>query len=107
MSEQDDSARIEEKEATASGLLLSVEPLAGGGEKLHAQAGDKTDTDTDMTDKGDAADADGSDESDADGTDMTDGDKTDGAKDADSSDSVSIDSDGSDASGDADGSDAA
>ncbi|MBA3804311.1 MAG: hypothetical protein H0X14_01170 [Acidobacteria bacterium] len=106
MPEQDNSARVEEKETTASGLLLSVEPLAGS-EKLHAQAGDKTDTDTDMTDKGDAADADGSDESDADGTDMTDGDTTDGAKDADSSDSVSTDSDGSDASGDADGSDAA
>lgn len=101
MSEQDDSARIDEKEVNASGLLLSVEPLAGGGEKLHAQAGDSTDTDTDMADKGDAADTDGSDESgDADGTDMTDGDGT------DNSGTVSVDSDGSDASGDADGSDA-
>lgn len=106
MSEQDNSAKVEEKEAAASGLLLSVEPLAGS-EKYQAQSGDKTDTDTDLMDKGDAADTDGSDgESDADGTDLTDGDGTDGTKDADGSDSVSIDSDGSDASGDADGSDA-
>jgi peptide/nickel transport system ATP-binding protein len=106
MSEQDNSARVEEKEASASGLLLSVEPLAGG-EKLHAQKGDGTDTDTDLMDKSDAADADGTDESDSDGTDMTDGDGTDGAGDTDGSDTLTTDSDGSDASGDADGSDAA
>jgi hypothetical protein len=107
MSEQDDSARIEEKESAASGLLLSVEPLAGGA-KLNAQKGDGTDTDTDLADTSDATDADGTDESDTDGTDAADGDGTDGT-DGDGTDGggvLTADSDGTDASGDADGSDA-
>lgn len=102
MSEQDNSARAEEMEA--SGLLLSVEPLAGGS-KLTAQAGDRTDRDTDSSG---ATDTDGTDESDADGSDETDGDGTDGS-DGDASDDgglLSTDSDGSDASTDADGTDA-
>jgi predicted kinase len=105
MSEQDNSARAEEMEA--SGLLLSAEPLAVGG-KLVAQAGDTTDTDTDLSDTSDATDADGTDESDADGSDETDGDGTDGS-DGDASDDgglLSTDSDGSDATTDADGTDA-
>ena len=104
MSEQDNSARIEEKDAGASGLLLSVEPLAGG-EKLYAQKGDGTDTDTDLMDKSDAADADGTDESEGDGTDMTDGEDASDSSDTDGSDSLSTDSDGSDSSSDTDGSD--
>lgn len=105
MSEQDNSARAEEFEA--SGLLLSVEPLAGG-EKLMAQKADGTDTDTDLSDTSDATDADGTDESDADGSDETDGDGTDGT-DGDASDGgglLTADSDGTDASGDSDGTDA-
>ena len=104
MSEQDNSARGTEKEAAASGLLLSVEPLPGS-EKYLAQEGDKTDTDTDLADTGDAADTDGSDESDADGTDLTDGDGTDGATGGDGSDARNITTDGGTGSGDADGSD--
>jgi hypothetical protein len=107
MSEQDNSVRAEEKEAGASGLLLSVEPV-GGGEKYLAQPGDSTDTDTDQADTSDATDADGTDESDTDETDETDGDGTDGT-DGDGTDGggvISTDSDGTDTSGDADGSDA-
>ena len=106
MSEQDNTVRGEEEGAERSGLLLSVEPLAGGAEKLLAQKGDGTDTDTDLADTSDATDADGTDESDTDGSDAADGDGTDGT-DGDGSDSVSTDTDGSDGSGDADGSDAA
>ena len=93
MSEQDNSAVVSEKEAARSGLLLSVEPLPGS-EKYHAQEGDKTDTDTDLTDTSDATDADGTDESDADGTDLTDGDGTDGATDTDGTDDRNITTDG-------------
>jgi hypothetical protein len=103
MSEQDNSARSEEREASRSGLLLGVEPLAGG-EKYIAQKGDGTDTDTDLTDTSDASDTDGSDESDADVTDENEGDGTDGT---DGGGLLSTDSDGSDASSDSDGSDAA
>jgi hypothetical protein len=99
MSEQDNSARAEEM--TRSGLLLSVEPLAGG-EKYVAQKGDGTDTDTDLTDTSDATDADGTDESDADGSDETEGDGTDGTDGG----LLTTDSDGTDASTDSDGSDA-
>ena len=95
MSEQDNSARIEEK----SGLLLSVEPLEGSGEKYLAQKGDGTDTNTDLSDTSDATDADGTDESEADGSDVAEGDGTDGT-DGEGSDSVTIDTadtDGTDA----------
>lgn len=108
MSEQDNTVRSEEQEAQRSGLLLSVDPLEGGAEKLQAQKSDGSDTDTDLADTSDATDADASDESDTDGSDAADGDGTDGS-DGDGSDSVSADSDGSDAGGiggDADGSDA-
>jgi hypothetical protein len=101
MSEQDNSVRAEEREASESGLLLSVEPV-GSGEKYLAQKGDGADTDTDLADTSDATDADGTDESDTDGSDAADGDGTDGS-DGDGTDSV-IDTDSSDA--DSDGSDA-
>jgi len=109
MSEQDNTVRGEEQEAERSGLLLSVDPIEDGGvEKLQAQKGDGSDTDTDLADTSDATDSDGTDESDTDGSDAADGDGTDGT-DGDGSDSVTIDSDGSDAGGiggDTDGSDA-
>jgi hypothetical protein len=107
MSEQDNTVRGEEQEAERSGLLLSVDPIEGAGEKLQAQKSDGSDTDTDLADTSDATDADASDESDTDGSDAADGDGTDGT-DGDGSDSVSTDTDGTDSSGggDADGSDA-
>ncbi|HEX8140979.1 MAG TPA: hypothetical protein VF553_00165 [Pyrinomonadaceae bacterium] len=103
MSEQDNSARVEEREASASGLLLSVEPLAGA-KGYVAQKGDGTDTDTDLTDTSDATDTDGTDESDTDGTDLLEGDGTDGTDDGGGL--LSTDSDGTDASTDSDGTDA-
>ncbi len=110
MSEQDNTVKGEEQEAERSGLLLSVDPIEGAGEKLQAQKGDGSDTDTDLADTSDATDADGSDASDTDGSDAADGDGSDGT-DGDGSDgsgAILTDSDGSDTSGgDADGSDAA
>jgi hypothetical protein len=100
MSEQDNSLRAEESEATASGLLLSVEPVEGG-EKYYAQKGDGTDTDTDLADTSDATDSDGTDTSDTDGTDAAEGDGTDGTD-----GSLSADTDGTDDSSDSDGTDA-
>jgi hypothetical protein len=96
MSEQVNPGQAEEQETPSSGLLLSVEPLQGSGQ-LHAAQGDKVDTDTDMSDTGDAAtDADGTDESDTDATDDAGDDATDDARgDTDGTD-VSIDSDGTD-----------
>jgi hypothetical protein len=85
----------EEKES--SGLLLSVESMQGSG-NLSAQAGaDKTDTDSDTQDSGDAlVDVDGTDESDQDGTDA--------GGDTDETDTLG-DADGTDARGDSDGND--
>lgn len=86
----------EEKES--SGLLLSVEAMQGA-EQLSAHGADKTDTDSDTQDSGDAlVDVDGTDESDQDGTDAG------GGGDTDETDTLG-DADGTDASKDADGND--
>ena len=70
MSEDVANTRLgEEKESSASGLLLSVESMQGG-ERRDAQGADKTDTDKDTQDTGDElVDVDGTDESEGDGTD--------------------------------------
>jgi hypothetical protein len=101
MSEEVNPEQVQEQSSTSSGLLLSVEPLEGGGH-LSATAADTKDTDTDMQDTSDAAtDTDGTDESDSDGSD------TEGGGDSDSSDTKGAqgDSDGTDVSADSDGSD--
>ncbi|MGB7925257.1 MAG: hypothetical protein WCF57_18610 [Pyrinomonadaceae bacterium] len=94
MSEEANTRLGEEKES--SGLLLSVESMQGG-QPLSAQAGDKTDTDADSQDSGDAL-------VDVDGTDESDSDSTDGGGDTDKTDSPG-DADGTDATGDSDGND--
>jgi hypothetical protein len=100
MSEEANTRLGEEKDATASGLLLSVESMPGGesSERLQAQGADKVDTDTDKQDGDALVDVDGTDESDGDATDGTDtpgdSDGTDGGGDSDATDSK--DSDGSD-----------
>ncbi len=98
MSEEAKARAGEEQESRASGLLLSVEPMQGGGpERLSAQDADKTDTDSDTLDTPDIlTDVDGTDESDADGTDA--------GGDSDETDTLG-DSDGTDATGDSDGND--
>ena len=112
----------EEREAPASGLLLSVDPLQGA--TGHRLAGEDSDSDNkggllgdDASDSdgsdalggdSDASDADASDatgkgeDSDADGTDVSDADGTDTGLDADGMDPLGIapgDSDASDADG--------
>ena len=84
----------EEKEL--SGLLLSVESMQEGN-RLSAQDADKTDTDKDTQDEGDALiDVDGTDESNQDGRDA--------GGDSDESDTLG-DTDSTDARGDSDGND--
>jgi hypothetical protein len=112
MSEEVNPEQVSEQTGASSGLLLSVEPLAGGG-PLSATAADTTDTDTDMTDASDAAtDTDGTDESDSDGSDAEGGGDSDGSDgllggDSDNTDTKGAqgDSDGTDVSADSDGSD--
>lgn len=90
MSEHTDLGRAEEKEIPSSGLLLSVEPLAGQSSAML--------TDTDRQDKsGLGGDTDGKDSSDADGTDA--------GSDTDGTDNVGADTDGTDSARDADGTD--
>jgi hypothetical protein len=99
MSEQVNPGQAEEQETPSSGLLLSVEPLQGSG-RLSASPADTVDTDTDMTDTGDAeSDSDGTDTSDTDGTDDAGGDMTDGT------DTLGDATDGTDTSKDTDSTD--
>jgi len=119
----------EEREASSSGLLLSVDPLQGATQ--HRLSGDDSDSDkggllgddasdsdgsdalggddsdapdSDATDAGDT-DATGGGDSDADGTDVSDADGTDTGLDADGMDPLGIAPGDADAS-DADGTDA-
>jgi fermentation-respiration switch protein FrsA (DUF1100 family) len=78
----------------SSGLLLSVEPMQEG-HPLSAQ--DRTDTDKDAQDSGDAL-------VDVDGTDESDKDRTDAGGDSDETDTLG-DADSTDAGGDSDGND--
>ena len=95
MSEDAANTRLgEEKES--SGLLLSVESMQEG-HRLSAQDADKTDTDKDAQDEGDAL-------IDVDGTDESSGDGTDAGGDSDETDTLG-DSDGTDGRGDSDGTD--
>lgn len=89
MSEQDNSARAEEREASESGLLLSIDPIDEG-MKYVAKTEDDSNEDTDM---GDGEDADDSDDSD---TDDADDDGNDGGGILTDSDSSDSDSDNSD-----------
>ena len=95
MSEDTAKTRLgEEKES--SGLLLSVEPMQEG-HRLSAQDADRTDTERDAQDEGDAL-------IDVDGTDESNQDKTDEGGDTDETDTLG-DTDGTDASRDSDGTD--
>lgn len=105
MSEQVDPGQIEEKEAPASGLLLSVTPLQGNEQYSAKQRGnDNTDLTDTLSDAG--TDADGTDESDRDIIDGSDADGTDAeGTDTDGTDILG-DSDNTDRSGDTDSTDA-
>jgi len=103
MSKQVDPRYAEEKEMPASGLLLSVEPIHGGGQ-YSAKPADNVDAGADKrdssreeadTDGTDTSDVDGTDESDADGTDDSDADGTDDSE-ADGTDQEDTDTDGTD-----------
>jgi hypothetical protein len=93
MSEQIDPREPEAREAgDESGLLLSSEPLAGGGAQFSSVLGDDTKSDTDASDS-DGSDLLGDDGSDTDGTDSTDAADTDGtdrAADSDASDDFDV-----------------
>lgn len=91
------NVQTENAEPSSSGLLLSVEPLAGD------ESANTLKFSTDDTDASDsAADADGTDKSEGDGTDGTDG----ASADADGTDTESGDADGTDSTVDADSVDA-
>ncbi len=103
MPEQINNEQIEKREATSSGLLLSVEPLEASASEGAREAGDHdTDTSRDSTDGGES-DTDSGDDSDSDDGDDSDGSDSD-ATDADDSDE-SGDADGTDDASDADGTD--
>jgi hypothetical protein len=91
--------------STSSGLLLSVQSLAGGG-PLSATAADTSDTDSDTQDTSDAGggDTDGTDESDTDGSDAGGGD-SDGSDGLLGGDSDSSDDTGANIKADADSTD--
>lgn len=81
----------EEREASSSGLLLSVDPLQGA-DNYRLSGGD-----ADGSDKGGLLGDDGGDASDSDGSDVLGGDDDAGGGDSDASDAT--DADGSDAGG--------
>jgi hypothetical protein len=91
------NVQTENAESSSSGLLLSVESLAGD---ESAQTLKLSTDDTDASDS--TADTDGTDETEGDGTDGTDG----AGADTDGTDGESTDTDGTDSTVDADSTDA-